>query len=101
MSSSITIFLFIAMTTVLVASEQNINFCKGTGFQCSECIECWPGGWCVDNAVSTAPKCLCKYGWVGRNAVYATENPGSSTEKKNLVRADACAVACHYTPFVR
>jgi len=91
----VTIFVF--MVLVAAVCTQNIEFCEGTGYTCSKCTQCWPGGWCVTNAFG-GPKCLCKYGWVGYNAVY---DDGLDANKKNLMRADSCSKACHYTPHVR
>eukprot|EP00111_Clytia_hemisphaerica_P005405 TCONS_00015622-protein len=93
--------IFVSLLVVTIATglvdASNIEFCEGTGYQCSRHAQCWPGGWRIDDIV-TGPKCLCKYGWVGNNAVY-DNNPLSS--KMNLIRADGCSVACHYTPYVR
>ena len=95
--STIFASFFVVVTATGLAELSNIEFCEGTGYQCSRHAQCWPGGWRIDDTV-TGPKCLCKYGWVGNNAVY-DNNPLSS--KKNLIRADGCSVACHYTPYVR
>ena len=86
----------VTTTNAPVQGGNEVSFCSGTGINCFRCFSCWPGGWCVKDGKQ--PRCLCTYGWTGQNAIYS---PAATPAKKNIIRANNCNRACHYTPFVR
>lgn len=79
--------------------KRNLDMCLGANVTCTPCMECFPGGWCINNP-GIKPKCICNYGFTGANSEWLP-NTKSRAWGFNRIRADDCLTSCNYTHHVR